>query len=191
MKEDARSLRKCLHHGYLRNVADHGIRNRNPELVSRRPRRPRRVDDEHVEVPYLGSESACTDTGSGLTLRSKGHRPAHIDPAISQLLAKQYSRPAPPVATKFSWLHPREGCVEFHEIPPPFLWTIHLHAEPDVRRGRSQYRIAAAISDGWRAIAGIQLSVVVLTGTRFHKYSLVFRGSRCLRSFAGRRTTPM
>src|SRR5207249_6462017 len=68
----------------------------------------------------------------------------------------------------------RPGAVPFES----FLWTIHLHAEPDVGRGRSQYRIAAAISDRWRAIAGIQLSVFVLTGTRFHKYSLVFRGSR-------------
>src|SRR5437762_736245 len=33
--------------------------------------------------------------------------------------AKQYSRPAPPVLTRFSWLQPRLGCVEFHDVFPP------------------------------------------------------------------------
>ena len=35
-----------------------------------------------------------------------------------QLIAKQYSRPAPPVLTRFSWLQPRLGCDEFHEVLP-------------------------------------------------------------------------
>jgi hypothetical protein len=40
----------------------------------------------------------------------------------SQLTAKQYKRPAPPVATRFGWLQPRLGCDEFHELLlPPCL----------------------------------------------------------------------
>src|SRR6185436_19380447 len=39
---------------------------------------------------------------------------------FGELIAKQYSRPAPPVETRFSWLQPRLGCVEFHdEFGPP------------------------------------------------------------------------
>jgi len=36
-----------------------------------------------------------------------------------QLAAKQYSNPAPPVATRLGWLHPRDACAEFHEVLPP------------------------------------------------------------------------
>ena len=36
-----------------------------------------------------------------------------------QLMAKQYSSPAPPVLTRFSWLQPRLGWVEFHDVLPP------------------------------------------------------------------------
>ena len=36
-----------------------------------------------------------------------------------QLIAKQYRKPAPPVLTRFSWLQPRLGCAEFHDVLPP------------------------------------------------------------------------
>ena len=32
---------------------------------------------------------------------------------------KQYSRPAPPVDTRFGWLQPRLGCTAFHEAFGP------------------------------------------------------------------------
>lgn len=52
-------------------------------------------------------------------------------PLKSQLIAKQYNRPAPPVATRFGWLQPRLGCDEFHELlPPPCLSEWPSCAEP-------------------------------------------------------------
>ncbi len=39
--------------------------------------------------------------------------------ALTQLMAKQYSKPAPPVLIKLSWLQPRLGWVEFHDVFPP------------------------------------------------------------------------
>jgi len=47
-----------------------------------------------------------------------------------QFAAKQYNRPAPPVETRFGWLQPRLGCVEFHELlVPPVLSACPSWAE--------------------------------------------------------------
>ena len=34
-------------------------------------------------------------------------------------LGKQYSKPAPPVATRLPWLQPRDPCAAFHDVLPP------------------------------------------------------------------------
>jgi hypothetical protein len=38
--------------------------------------------------------------------------------AAFQLMAKQQNKLAPPALTGFSWLDPRLGCAEFHEVLP-------------------------------------------------------------------------
>ena len=46
--------------------------------------------------------------------------------------AKQYSRPAPPVDTRFGWLQPRLACTEFHDAfatAKPIVMP-HLHRRP-------------------------------------------------------------
>ena len=50
----------------------------------------------------------------------------------SQLTAKQWNTPAPPVLTRLGWLHPRLGCDEFHDpLFPPRLLGIAELGRPD------------------------------------------------------------
>ena len=44
-------------------------------------------------------------------------------PKVAEDFAKDERQPLPPVATRFGWLQPFEGCAEFHEFglaPPPW-----------------------------------------------------------------------
>ena len=42
----------------------------------------------------------------------------------NQSAAKQYNNPLPPVRTRFFWLQPRDGCVEFQDkLSPPCRLT--------------------------------------------------------------------
>src|ERR1051325_879334 len=88
-----------------------------------------RVLNRHAMSSQMSSRIASGGKGVGRVFclstfeeTEKPSRPLFSIFESGYCTAKQENLPAPPVLPRFSWLHPRDGCAEFHELlPPPCL----------------------------------------------------------------------